>query len=108
MSTVVGTFLKNVLRSRLLTREQLQNALRTLPRDLREQPEGMADHLVKHGRLTPYQAQKLLLGVAGGLVLGPYEVQAPLGRGGMGTVFLALDTRDRLHVALKVLPPKRA
>ncbi len=39
-----------------------------------------------------------------GTRLGPYQVQAPLGAGGMGEVYKATDTRlDRL-VAIKVLP----
>ena len=35
--------------------------------------------------------------------LGPYEVVAPIGRGGMGEVFRARDTRIGREVALKVL-----
>jgi serine/threonine protein kinase len=37
--------------------------------------------------------------------LGPYEVTAPLGSGGMGDVFRARDTRLQRDVAVKVLPP---
>jgi eukaryotic-like serine/threonine-protein kinase len=41
-----------------------------------------------------------------GQQLGAYKILAPLGRGGMGEVFLALDTRLKRKVALKLLPTK--
>src|SRR5262249_42538721 len=49
-----------------------------------------------------------LKGAALGLILGPYQVLAPIGRGGMGTVYMARDSRSGGLVALKVLPPDRA
>jgi Tol biopolymer transport system component len=40
-----------------------------------------------------------------GTRLGPYEITAKLGQGGMGEVYRATDSRLRREVAIKVLPP---
>ena len=39
-----------------------------------------------------------------GTKLGPYEILSPLGAGGMGEVYRALDIRLERSVAIKVLP----
>ncbi len=43
-----------------------------------------------------------------GMRLGPYEILAPLGAGGMGEVYTARDTRLDRTVAIKVLPSELA
>nr|MCU0224668.1 serine/threonine protein kinase [Acidobacteriota bacterium] len=39
-----------------------------------------------------------------GTRLGPYEIVAPIGAGGMGEVWRARDARLQREVALKILP----
>src|SRR6478609_9048059 len=44
------------------------------------------------------------MSLTSGSRLGPYEIQSPLGAGGMGEVYRALDTRLQRIVAVKILP----
>src|SRR5512136_486256 len=45
------------------------------------------------------------MSLSSGTRLGPYEIIAPIGAGGMGEVYRARDTRLERTVAIKVLPP---
>jgi predicted ATPase len=48
------------------------------------------------------------MALSAGESLGPHEILAPLGQGGMGEVYRALDNRLKREVAIKILPTELA
>src|SRR6516165_4242041 len=48
------------------------------------------------------------MSLVSGTRLGPYEIVAPVGAGGMGEVYKAKDTRLDRTVAVKILPSRGA
>src|SRR6202044_1087539 len=48
------------------------------------------------------------MALTSGTKLGPYEILAPIGAGGMGEVYRGQDTRLGRDIAIKVLPERFA
>ena len=103
--TTISDFLGLVRKSGLLD-EQGLNQLADL--DLPAEPFACAEALVKAHVLTPFQAKQLLAGRYRGLVLGAYKILRPLGKGGMGVVYLADHASLGRKVAIKVLTQDQA
>ena len=107
MSTkLVAALLERVQRSGLVPEERLSQ----LRQDLEAQgvdlgnPKAVAAALVERGVVTQWQVEKLLQGKHKGFFLGSYRLLRPLGKGGMGAVFLAQHEMMRRQCAIKVLP----
>jgi eukaryotic-like serine/threonine-protein kinase len=66
----------------------------------------LCGELVQKGWLTPYQQAQLLSGNGEKLIIGSYRVMTPLGEGGMGMVFKAIQPKLDRVVALKVIRPQ--
>jgi eukaryotic-like serine/threonine-protein kinase len=66
-----------------------------------------ADHAgSRASRLAPqgYTSSVAVVALRSGTRLGPYEIRAPIGAGGMGEVYRAYDSRLDREVAIKVVP----
>ena len=106
-----AAFEATVLRSRLMDPERLLELSAAAGGAAAPTADALAGHLVAAGALTRFQAEKMLGGLWQGLAVGPYRILCPVGRGGMGIVYLAHRLRPKKPprlVAVKLLSPKRA
>ncbi len=109
-SKLASAFLDKLQRSGLVSGDKIP----ALQQDLEERgvgledPYAIAEALVDNDTVTRWQADKLLEGKHKGFFLASYRLLRPLGKGGMGAVFLARHEMMRRQCALKVLPHTQA
>lgn len=101
--TVANEFFQLVLKSKLLSESQLNQAVEMFDLDESMSARSIARKLVRQRVLTPFQAERLLEGRYRGFVIDDYRVREVLGVGGMGCVYIAEDREHNRKVALKVL-----
>jgi len=85
-------------------RERGADALAGAPDDLRREAELLLSQEATATRVPAFledRSQVTETIVEPGRMLGPYRIGAPIGQGGMGQVFLAIDTRLNRRVAIK-------
>ena len=105
--TVASDFLAVVRKSGLIEERKLLEVFPN-PEAVPQDPQKTAAILMRSGLLTQLQAKQLLVGKFRGFMLGTYKLLEPIGKGGMGTVFLAEHTSLKRKVAVKVLPVDKA
>jgi eukaryotic-like serine/threonine-protein kinase len=109
MTLTAQQFVEVVRRSQLVDADRLKTACEALRAELKSVPPDqhlttVADAFARQALVTPWQLKNLLTGKSRGYFLGNYKLLEHVGRGGMGTVYLAEHTKLKRRVAVKVLP----
>src|SRR5687768_12873167 len=94
----VTAFMVNLRQARVLDDAQLAEAQRLGESATR--PAEVAAALIQRGWITSFQANEIARGRGAELTLGNYLLLEPLGRGGMGQVFVARHHFMHRRVAL--------
>ncbi len=98
-------FIKRAIAAGLIEIDQVKKVVASLLSETpRFDPKIIASGLVGSGALTTWQANKLLAGKSKGFYLGSYRLLRPLGKGGMGVVYLGEHHVMKRLMALKILP----
>jgi serine/threonine-protein kinase len=103
--TSVAALVDTLSQTPLLAPAQHQEMSRTLAPRFSE-PRTLIQALLQRGWLTPYQANRLLQGRVGELLLGPYLLLDRLGEGGAGQVFKARHQKMNRLAAVKMIRPE--
>src|SRR5581483_10486404 len=99
-----SAFLDSIRKSGLIDERTLARFADDLPAD----PAACTAVLVRANVLTAFQAEQILAGRSQKLSLGPYRILCPIGKGGMGVVYLAEHTGLGRKVAIKMLSEEHA
>jgi len=101
----------DIQRSGLIEEDDLKSFLKKAAAErggaLPQDPEKLIQIFIDAGKLTDWQAKKLLAGKYKGFRLGKYKLLGEVGKGGMSAVYLAEHILMRRRVAIKVLPKSR-
>lgn len=104
----LADFLNDLDHTRLLSPEDMAHYRASTTLEPPVTAKELAVEMVRHGKLSRYQAETILTGKCKGLTMGNIELLAPLGKGGMAHVFLANDRHTSELLAIKLLPPNKA
>ncbi len=110
MDPTTTLFWQTALRSGLLTETQLRTCWDLIPEAKRTASaidQRLARRALSQRWVTIWQAQNLLQGRVKGYFLDRYRILSRLGSGGMGHVYLALDSRLVRYVSVKMLSTER-
>jgi serine/threonine protein kinase len=100
-------FLDLARKSGLVSDEAIQKFEQNSPETLGD-PTAISAAMIRQGLITTFQSKVLLSGKYRGFILGPYKVLEPIGKGGMGRIFLAEHTSLQRRVAIKVLQAEKS